>query len=122
MGEIFKGSDSETHPGLVVCDGSMVPAAVGVNPFATITALAERSVELMAEKFGITIDYETKNGKVAFPPRWKLGDSDEEILGLTRFSRHIGHVRRTSLSRPPRSIFGRVDGNHDERKKGQERL
>lgn len=62
MGEIFKGNGTETHQGLIVCDGSIVPAAVGVNPFATITALAERSVELVAQKYGISIDYDTKNG------------------------------------------------------------
>lgn len=62
MGEIFKGNGTETHQGLIVCDGSIVPAAVGVNPFATITALAERSVELVAQKYGISIDYDMKNG------------------------------------------------------------
>lgn len=62
MGEIFKGPTSETHEGLIVSDGAVVPAALGVNPLATITAIAERTVELVAMKHGITIDYETKNG------------------------------------------------------------
>ncbi|WP_137723039.1 GMC oxidoreductase [Prescottella subtropica] len=32
------------HPGLYVVDGSLVPGNVGVNPFVTITALAERNM------------------------------------------------------------------------------
>lgn len=46
-----------------MCDGTIVPAALGVNPFATITALAERAVELVGKEFKIEIDLTTKNGK-----------------------------------------------------------
>ncbi|KAH7393666.1 hypothetical protein BKA64DRAFT_578312 [Cadophora sp. MPI-SDFR-AT-0126] len=61
-GEVFTGDGKETHHGLVVTDGAVIPTALGVNPFATITALAERSVE-HAAKFRIKrkIDFETKN-------------------------------------------------------------
>jgi len=62
MGQVFTGEGTEVHKGLVVCDASNLPAALGVNPFATITALAERSVELAAREQGISIDYSTKNG------------------------------------------------------------
>ena len=61
FGEVFTGDGRETYPGLVITDGSVVPTALGVNPFATITALAERSVEYAARNIGCRIDLETKN-------------------------------------------------------------
>jgi cholesterol oxidase len=33
------------YPGLYVLDGSLIPGSTGVNPFVTITALAERNIE-----------------------------------------------------------------------------
>ena len=49
-GQVFVGDASESvHRGLHVMDGSVVPRSLGVNPLMTISALAERSVELLAE-------------------------------------------------------------------------
>ena len=62
LGQVSKGSNAEVYDGLVVVDGAVVPAALGVNPFATITALAERSVEKLALQKGWNIDYGTQNG------------------------------------------------------------
>ncbi|KAK1993063.1 glucose-methanol-choline oxidoreductase [Colletotrichum falcatum] len=64
MGQLFKNSkDGDVHEGLVVCDGTIIPAALGVNPFATITALAERSVEMVARERKMDIKTE-KNGSL----------------------------------------------------------
>ncbi|MBB6558435.1 cholesterol oxidase [Acidovorax soli] len=39
-GAVFKGAGSEVHAGLHVLDGAIVPRALGVNPFVTISALS----------------------------------------------------------------------------------
>ncbi|KAK9384290.1 hypothetical protein V1515DRAFT_633659 [Lipomyces mesembrius] len=55
-GQVFKYSDgkrkTEVHTGLYVVDGAVLPAALGVNPFLTITAVAERTVEFAAKDRG----------------------------------------------------------------------
>ncbi|KAL0568713.1 hypothetical protein V5O48_013266, partial [Marasmius crinis-equi] len=66
IGQVFTsgGEGREVYEGLVVVDGAVIPTALGVNPLATITALAERSVHLIARQKGWEIDLTTKNGKL----------------------------------------------------------
>jgi choline dehydrogenase-like flavoprotein len=55
---VFSGaSGTEVHEGLYVCDGSVLPGAVGVNPLLTITAVSERAVEKLVQRQGWEIDY-----------------------------------------------------------------
>lgn len=48
FGRVFAG-DGTVHKGLFVSDGAVIPSALGVNPFLTISALAERAVERQIE-------------------------------------------------------------------------
>jgi cholesterol oxidase len=61
-GQLFTGDPGgAVHEGLYVIDGSVVPTALGVNPLLTIAALAERSVYLLAQDCGWTIEYGQKS-------------------------------------------------------------
>ncbi|KAG9242029.1 hypothetical protein BJ878DRAFT_193207 [Calycina marina] len=58
-----QGGDGEDSPTiLIVTDGAVIPTALGVNPFAIITALAEWSVEHAAKRFICSIYFSSKNG------------------------------------------------------------
>ncbi|KAI0205429.1 glucose-methanol-choline oxidoreductase [Astrocystis sublimbata] len=60
-GEVFTGDGTETYDGLIVTDGAVIPASLGANPFATITALAERSLDLYTQRKKLTVSTE-ENG------------------------------------------------------------
>jgi cholesterol oxidase len=51
-GRVFTGMNGEVHDGLVVADGAIVPRPLAVNPLLTISALAERVTELLADERG----------------------------------------------------------------------
>ncbi|OMP81766.1 Cholesterol oxidase [Diplodia seriata] len=61
LGQLFSGDGSEVHDGLACIDGAMIPTSLGVNPFATITALAERAVHLISQQRGLRIDWKRNN-------------------------------------------------------------
>ncbi|GES77067.1 choline dehydrogenase [Rhizophagus clarus] len=64
-GQVFV-DDSNVHKGLYVCDGSIIPTALGVNPFLTISALTERICEYAAKDREWEINYDLVTKPIDF--------------------------------------------------------
>ena len=61
-GQVFAGSTgTAVHEGLYICDGSIIPRSLGVNPLLTISALSERNCYHLAKDRGWHFKYN-------FPP------------------------------------------------------
>src|ERR1051325_9058614 len=79
-GQVFIGNSDNTHEGLYVCDGAIIPTALGVNPFFTICALTERICEYAAKDRGWTIDYGLVKEPIDFSKPLKSYERNEPLM------------------------------------------
>ncbi|KAF9183327.1 hypothetical protein BGZ51_004087 [Haplosporangium sp. Z 767] len=78
-GQVFTGQGDEVYEGLYVMDGAVMPMSLGVNPFLTISALAERSCALLARDRGWTIKYDPTLTPIDFKtPQFPIPYNEQE--------------------------------------------
>ena len=76
LGRVFATSDlNAVHDGLIVLDGSIIPTALGTNPALTISAVALRAAETLADVWGFSKRKEiTKGGDPLVRPVFRPTD------------------------------------------------
>ena len=73
-GQVFcSGATESVYENLYAMDGAVIPCALGVNPLLAISALAERSAEILASERGWVIDFSLTSPPPQAPVMEQIG-------------------------------------------------
>lgn len=103
--QVFSSNEGNAvHDGLYICDGSVMPGAVGVNPLLTISAVSERAMELLAEEHGWDIDWSDN------PPEPKAGETADKGKKHESLFKRFGQEIKSKLSHELDNLVDEVKG------------
>lgn len=90
-GRVYTGEASKAvHDGLLICDGSIIPTSLGVNPLLTISALTERAMTNLIARNGWSEDKSQNPVRPARPGTpLPAGPAD---IDWVRLSKRIGEL------------------------------
>ena len=84
------------HTNLYVCDGAILPGALGVNPLLTISALSEHIMAQIAADQGWTIDYDSQHpsapATLLAPPPKGMDVTTRLALLITALKSYVAQV------------------------------
>ncbi|XP_073154954.1 uncharacterized protein [Henckelia pumila] len=96
-GQVFDNtSQTGVHPGLYICDASMIPCSVGINPCLTIATAAEHISRRLVQNANVLIGSRIFHAKQGSFPISKMTGSGQEVMVQETMRGQVGGLPCTA--------------------------